>query len=299
MPLATGCRGRVHRWLAVASGTGRKMSLHASRTRLHLIELVAATAVAGLAGTVARGALVTSVGDISTARSAWLATAGSVETQDLNGQTTFTGYKPPAADAASANQPWLPSGASGAFGSNGDLGTVTYNTYMYSGSLGFLDLTTGTTLDPTGKAFKVSGTSSKYVWLQFTPDNGPVSAFAADFYTSAVNEYTGEGYFSWRVYFTDGTNTIGRLDDGAATPGIYNTYITRAAGTGFIGFRESTGAATISKVEFFTRTQNTNFQIDNLTYSAAAVPEPSLIGSMGLAALGFAVAFRARRRAAR
>lgn len=267
--------------------------------KLEKLAVVVAGVIAAFSGSFSKAALVTTVGGFSStysgsSREAWVnAGSESLTVEDLNSQTNFASFTN-ATDAAGSTAPWLPSG----FNTTWNLGPNSVTTTLYDISTGYLSLPASTNLTGQGNGYSFTGsTSGKWVWLQFTPNAGPVSAFAADYWTTYNNMRSNVGYFSWRVYFTDGTNELGRITNGTdVIAASYNTAIQAPAGSGFIGFRENTGAARIQKVEFFQYTNGSTVQLDNLTFGVAAVPEPTALGTVALLAVTGGVAMIRRRK---
>jgi len=268
-----------------------------------LMALLGAAAAIALVAAPAGAALVTTVGDFTggTARSAWIAGSSNpagmvVETLDALSASLV--LQPSANATSGTSSPWIPSGNA----LDVDLGQLNARIHKSNSSSNF-----SLAVQPTG-AFSGSqaiggtgSTSGKWIWLRFMPKAGTSwSDFAVDFNTTYTNERSGVGYFSYRVYFDDGTNTLGRLWDGTSTVtnAAYTDIQTRLPGTGFIGFRESN--ANIAGVEFFQYSNGSSLVFDNPTFlTASPVPEPSTLafGASGLAGLMLAPQFVRRRRA--
>lgn len=258
------------------------------------IAVVAAVSGLGLPMS-ADAALVITVGDYTggAARSAWVAGSsdpGGMVVETFNSLASTTVLQPSANVTSGTTTPWIPSGNP----LDVDLGQLNARIHKSNSSSNWLLVVqTASTFTGSQTLGGSGSTSGKWIWLRFVPKSGTWSDFAVDFSTSATNERSGVGYFSYRVYFDDGSNILGRLTDGSAvTSSAYTEIQTRSAGTGFIGFRESN--ANITGVEFFQYSNATSLSFDNATFLAGVpVPEPS---ALVLGALGFGAVVVMRRR---
>ena len=216
--------------------------------------------------------------------------------ENLDSLSGSTVLLPTSNVTSGTSAPYIPSGNP----LDVDLGQLNGRFYKYNASgsaFGWAVQTASTFSGSTGIGGSGS-TSGKWGWVQFRPKTGSWSDFAVDFNTTYTNERSGVGYFSWRVYFDDGSNRLGRFETtaGSGTDRTnYVDYLTRAAGTGFIGFRESN--ANISAVEFFQFSNGSGLYFDNPTFLAAApVPEPSTLACGASGLVGFLLVARSVRR---